>query len=93
MHLRIFVLILSKLLSRKKSLINLKKHFSRLLTASGGMNTLRRQHGNLWSYTREPIKAPLLMKLQEQSDKFDKAVEIFVWIMRVLLEKFKCLNI
>ena len=48
------------------------------------INTLRKQKGNLWSYSREPIKAPLLMKLQTDNELFDRAVQIFVFIMKYM---------
>lgn len=64
----------------------------RLQSIPASMNTLRKQHGNLWSYSREPIKSPLLMKLQEYSEKCDKAVQIFVWIMRVNFLKLNLRN-
>lgn len=37
----------------------------------------------LWRHTREPIKAPLLQKLQRQKEPFEQAVIIFNIILKV----------
>lgn len=37
----------------------------------------------MWRHTREPIKAPLLQKLQRLKEPFEQAVTIFTLILKV----------
>lgn len=37
----------------------------------------------LWRHTREPIKAPLLQKVQRLQEPFEQAVTIFNLILKV----------
>lgn len=48
------------------------------------MKSVRRANQiDLWRHTREPIKAPLLQRLQKQTESFEQAVSIFTYILRV----------
>jgi len=49
------------------------------------MNAIRRQNAEeLWRHTREPIKAPLLQKLQKQKELSDQAITIFTYILKYM---------
>lgn len=58
--------------------------FQRISNAYGTINTLRRQIGELWSFTREPIKSPLLMKLYGDTERATRATQMFVFIMKYM---------
>lgn len=47
------------------------------------MSVRRSNQDDLWRHTREPIKAPLLQKLQKQKELFEQAVAIYMYILRV----------
>jgi myosin VIIa len=58
--------------------------FYRIKSAYGTISTLRRQRRELWAYSRDPIKAPLLMQLQGDSERTSIAVQMFVLIMKYM---------
>lgn len=47
------------------------------------MSVRRANQEDLWRHTREPIKAPLLQRLQREKEPFDWAVAIFTYILKV----------
>lgn len=55
-----------------------------MTNAYGTINTLRRQQSELWSYSREPIKSPLLMKLHGDGERTNKATQMFTMIMKYM---------
>lgn len=48
------------------------------------MSVRRSQQDDIWRHTRDPIKAPLLRKLQTDSDAFETAVSMFTLILKVI---------
>lgn len=50
----------------------------------GTLNTFRRQYRELWCNSREPIKSPLLLKLQGEGDRSNLAVQMFINIMKYM---------
>ncbi|KAL7044735.1 hypothetical protein ACKWTF_002035 [Chironomus riparius] len=50
----------------------------------GTLNTFRRQYREIWCNSREPIKSPLLMKLQGEGDRSNLAVQMFISIMKYM---------
>lgn len=59
-------------------------NFFRIKSAYNTINTLRRARSELWVYSRDPIKSPLLMKLQGDSERTNVATQIFVLIMKYM---------
>lgn len=57
---------------------------NRITNVYGTLNTFRRQYRELWCYSREPIKSPLLLKLQGEGDKSNQAVQMFIYIMKYM---------
>lgn len=57
--------------------------------ASAIMSVRRAQMDDIWRHTRDPIKAPLLQRLQRDPDAFESAVSAFTYIMKVI---HKCFN-
>lgn len=53
--------------------------------ASAMMSVRRAQMDDIWRHTRDPIKAPLLQRLQREPDSFEKAVTMFTFIMKVFI--------
>lgn len=50
------------------------------------MQAARTRPDDLWKHCRDPIKAPLLQRLQHNPELFDKAVSIFGYILKVYFE-------
>lgn len=48
------------------------------------MSVRRAQMDDIWRHTRDPIKAPLLQRLQREPDAFESAVTVFTYIMKVI---------
>ncbi|CRL00551.1 CLUMA_CG013811, isoform B [Clunio marinus] len=76
---------------QRQKMYNLKKfavdHFRpniEISNAYATINTMRRQHVELWSYSREPIKSPLLMKLYGDSERTNDATKMFMFIMKYM---------
>lgn len=58
------------------------------------MHTLRKANDEeLWSHTRQPMKAPLLAKLQKDNELFDLAVVTFTIILKVVKYNYCIINI
>lgn len=47
------------------------------------MSVRRAQMDDIWRHTRDPIKAPLLQRLQRDAEAFEAAVTVFTLIMKV----------
>ncbi|XP_055591765.1 myosin-VIIa-like [Uranotaenia lowii] len=53
--------------------------------AHASINSMRKSTSEeLWKHTREPMKAPLLQKLQRDKSQFDAAVIMFNWILKYM---------
>lgn len=51
--------------------------------SSAIMSVRRTNNDDLWRHTREPIKAPLLQRLQHEKEPFEQAVAVFTYILKV----------
>lgn len=55
------------------------------MSSSSTFNAIRRTGAEeLWRHTREPMRAPLLLKLQKEKELFDKAITCFAYILRYM---------
>lgn len=77
--------IFSKFFAWKMSCIyNMKMYMHRAVRRSSAIMSVRRTHSDdLWRHTREPIKAPLLQRLQYEKEPFEEAVSVFTYILKV----------
>nr|XP_029708948.1 myosin-VIIa-like isoform X1 [Aedes albopictus] len=56
-----------------------------LASSSATLNSIRKSTSEeLWRHTREPMKAPLLQKLQHHKTRADTAVVMFTWILKYM---------
>lgn len=76
-------LVLNKYLGKIKLLNVSVCDFSSSRRKSTMTSARRDIEDELWRHTREPLKAPLLQKLQRHKEGFDIAVAIFTNILRV----------
>lgn len=49
------------------------------------MSVRRSQMDDIWRHTRDPIKAPLLQRLQREPISFESAVTMFTYVMKVFI--------
>lgn len=55
------------------------------VSSSSTFNAIRRSAGEeLWRHTRDPMRAPLLLKLQKEKELFEKAVTCFAYILKYM---------
>ncbi|XP_065072621.1 myosin-VIIa-like isoform X2 [Ochlerotatus camptorhynchus] len=56
-----------------------------LASSSATLSSVRKSSSEeLWRHTREPMKAPLLQKLQHDKARVDTAVGLFTWILKYM---------
>lgn len=52
--------------------------------SSAIMSVRRQTKDDLWRHSREPIKAPLLQRLQRERELFEEAVVVFTYILKYM---------
>ncbi|XP_053673304.1 myosin-VIIa-like [Anopheles nili] len=56
-----------------------------IVSSATSINSVRKSTiEELWKHTRDPMKAPLLDRLQKDRAKFDAAMVIFTWILKYM---------